>query len=90
MKNRLIFVSSCPSCGRQQLQHGHTRRALTRLIQSCQIVDAYCLECDLVWPVTPEERALITCAITTRQSSMGPDCMAGLIDTMHQAAPVTH
>ena len=90
MKNRLIFVSSCPSCGRQQLQHGHTRRALTRLIQSCQIVDAYFLECDLVWPITAEERALIAGAITTRQSSIGPDCMAGLIDTLQQAALVAH
>ena len=90
MKNPLIFVSRCPACGRQQLQHGHTRRALTRLIQSCQIVDAYCLDCDVVWPVTAEERALIACAITTRQSSMGPDCMAGLIETMQQAALAAH
>jgi hypothetical protein len=90
MKTRLIFVSSCPSCGRQQLQHGHTRRALTRLIQSCQIVDAYCFECDLVWPVTAEERALIARAITTRQSSIGSDCTAGLIDTLQQAALVAH
>ena len=65
MKNPLIFVSTCPSCGRQQLQHGHTRRALTRLIESGQIIDAYCLECDVVWPVTAAERALIACAITT-------------------------
>ena len=84
MKNPLIFVSTCPSCGRQHLQHGHTRRALTKLIESRQIIDAYCLECDVVWPVTAEERALIACAITTRQSSMGPDCVTGLIDTMQQ------
>jgi hypothetical protein len=87
MKNRLIFVSSCPSCGRQQLQHGHTRRALIRLIQCCQIVDAYCLECDLVWPVTAEERAVIACAITTTQSS---NCMAGLIGTIQQGAAVAY
>jgi hypothetical protein len=90
MKNPLIFVSTCPSCGRQQLQHGHTRRALSKLIESRQIVDAYCLECDVVWPVTAEERALIACAITTRKSSIGPDCLTGLIDTMQQhsqAAP---
>jgi len=66
MKNPLLFVSSCPSCGRQQLQHGHTRRALSKLIESGQIIDAYCLECDVVWPVTAEERALIACSITTR------------------------
>jgi hypothetical protein len=91
MKNPLIFVSTCPSCGRQQLQHGHTRRALTKLIESRQIVDAYCLECDVVWPVTAEERALIACAITTRQSgSMGPDCVTGLIDAKQQRSQVAH
>jgi hypothetical protein len=84
MKNPLTFLSTCPSCGRQQLQHGHTRRALTKLIESRQIIDAYCLECDVVWPVTAEERALIACAITTRQSSMGPDCVTGRMDTLQQ------
>lgn len=90
MKNPVIFVSSCPSCGRQQLQHGHTRRALAKLIESRQIIDAYCLECDVVWPVTAEERALIACAITTRQSSMGLDCVTGLIDTVHQRPQAAH
>jgi len=84
MKNPLIFVSTCPSCGRQQLQHGHTRRALTKLIESRQIIDAYCLECDVVWAVTAEERAVIAAAITTRQGSMESDCVTGLIDTMQQ------
>jgi hypothetical protein len=65
MKSPHIFVSSCPSCGRQQLQHGHSRRALTKLIESGQIIDAYCLECDVVWPVTTEERGLIAGAIAT-------------------------
>ena len=90
MKNPLIFVASCPACGRQQLQHGHTRRDLAKLMESRQIIDAYCLECDVVWPVTAEERALIACAITTGQSSMRPRSMAGLIDTMQQVAQVAH
>lgn len=90
MKNPLIFVSICPSCGRQQLQHGHIRRALTKLIESRQIIDAYCLECDVVWPVSAEERALIACAITTRRSSMGPDRVTGLIYTMQQRPQVAH
>jgi hypothetical protein len=90
MKNALVFVSICPSCGRQQFQHGHARRALTKLIESRRIIDAYCLECDVVWPVTPEERALIACAIATRQSWMGPDCVTGLIDTMQQRPQPAH
>lgn len=90
MKNPLIFVSSCPLCGRQQLQHGHTRRDLTKLMESREIIDAYCLECDVVWPVTAEERALIACAITSWQSSRGSLHMAGPIDTMQRVPQVAH
>ena len=81
MKNPLVFVSDCPSCGQHKLQHAYNRRALTKLIESRQIIDAYCLECDVVWPVTPEERALIACALATEQSSVEPGCVAGLIST---------
>jgi hypothetical protein len=90
MKNPLIFISTCPSCGRQQLQHGHTRRALTKLIESRQIIDAYCLDCDVVCPVTAEERALIVCATTVRQSSLGSDCVTGLIDTSQRRPQAVH
>jgi len=90
MKTPLIFVSTCPSCGRQHLQHGHTRRALTKLLESRQIIDAYCLECDVVWPVTAEERALIASAITTRHSAMGPDPVTGLIDTVQPRSQAAH
>jgi hypothetical protein len=67
MKNPLIFASTCSACGQQRLQHGHTLRALVRLIESREIIDAYCLECDVVWPVSTEERVLITCAVAVRQ-----------------------
>jgi hypothetical protein len=90
VKNPLTFVSSCPSCGRQRLQHGHTRRDLTRLIESRQMIDAYCRECDVVWPVTAEERARIACATTTSQVSRRSDCMAGLINAMQQVPEVAH
>jgi hypothetical protein len=53
VKNPLIFASTCPSCGQQKLQYGYTRRALTRLIESRQILDAVCLDCDAICAVTP-------------------------------------
>ena len=81
MKKSLTFVSTCPSCREHKLQYGYTRRALTSLIESRQIIDAYCLECDVVWPVTPEERTLIAGAITTGQNS---------IDTMQQRPEAAH
>jgi len=66
MKNSLIFASTCPACGQQQLQHAHTRRALIRSIETNQIIDAYCLQCDLVWPVSTQERVLISSAIAVK------------------------
>jgi hypothetical protein len=68
MKTTLAFDSTCPACGQQRLQQGHTRSALIKLIESHRIIDAYCLECDMVWPVNTEERLLIACTIAIRHS----------------------
>ena len=69
MKTPFIFASTCPICGQTQSQRGHTRRALVRLITFRQTIDAYCLECDLVWAVTAEERVAIECAVEMSQSA---------------------
>jgi hypothetical protein len=66
MKNAFVFASVCPVCRQRRSQHGHTRRDLMRLIEASQIIDAYCLECDIVWPVSIHERVLIACAIAVR------------------------
>ena len=57
MRNSLIFVSTCPACRQQQLQQVHTRRALLRAIEMNQVIDAYCPECDLVWPISPRNES---------------------------------
>src|SRR5215469_9640998 len=67
MKNPLIFASSCPACGQQRLQHAHTRRALIRSIETNQIIDAYCPECDTVWPISTQERGLVASAIAATE-----------------------
>jgi len=59
MKNPVIFASACPVCGQQRLQRAYTRRALRRLIESNEIIDAYCFACDVVWPVSALERVVI-------------------------------
>jgi hypothetical protein len=63
------------------LQQGHTRRALITLIESRRIIDAYCLECDMVWPVSTEERVLIACAIAIRQSGTTTARVTEPVDT---------
>jgi len=67
MKNPLIFASNCPSCRHQRSQCGYTRHALIRSIATGQMIEAYCLECDLLWPVSTENRVLIAWAIAIEQ-----------------------
>ena len=52
------FVSTCPVCGQKRVQYAYTRRALVRLLEKGQIIDAYCRRCDVVWPVSAQERDL--------------------------------
>ena len=63
MSEFITFVSMCPTCGRPQLQDGYTRAALTRLLEYSRIIEADCLRCDVVWPISPEERGALAEAI---------------------------
>ena len=67
MLKRVRFVSTCPVCGAQQLQLAYTRRALIRLLENANTIDAYCLACDVVWPVNVQERNLVAAAIAAGQ-----------------------
>src|SRR6516225_8922236 len=64
---RVRFVSTCPVCGAQRLQLAYTRRALLRLLENANTIDAYCLACDVVWPVNVQERNLVAAAIAAGQ-----------------------
>ena len=59
----IAFISSCPVCGHEQLQPYYTRRALSRLLVTGSMVDAYCGACDVVWPISTEEKVELTAAI---------------------------
>ena len=72
MTKTIPFFSKCPVCGQQQLQRAYTRRALLRLLESVNIIDAYCLACDVVWPVSAQERNLVVTAIAAGRLSATP------------------
>jgi len=63
MNNPVTFVSTCPACGHQRLQNGYTRRALGKLLETNHTIDAYCVTCDVLWPVSAPERVVIARAI---------------------------
>jgi len=50
------FISTCPGCGKERVQYAYTRRALVRLLEKGLRIDAYCRRCDVVWPVSAQER----------------------------------
>jgi hypothetical protein len=52
----IAFVSTCPACGSQRSQNGYTRRAIARLLETTHTIDAYCVPCDVLWPISAEER----------------------------------
>ena len=53
------FLSWCPGCGYPRLQLGHSLDGLLCLLDAELPVNAYCLACDLVWPIESRERAAI-------------------------------
>ena len=66
------FFSTCPACGQQQLQLAYTRRALLRLLESDNVIDAYCLACDVVWTVSAQERNSVATAMAAGQPGATP------------------
>jgi len=72
MTKPVSFYSTCPACGQEQLQLAYTRRALLSLLKTANIIDAYCLACDVVWPVSARERNLVVAAIAAGQLGATP------------------
>lgn len=54
------FVSMCPRCGRERLQHGYSRRALLTLLNTGRRINAYCTLCNVCWPISDGERRMIS------------------------------
>jgi hypothetical protein len=57
---RLPFVSTCPSCARDQTQSGFSCAALQRLLDGGYPIEAYCVVCDEFWPIGIAERVTLT------------------------------
>jgi hypothetical protein len=57
---RINFNSTCPKCGEERIQHGYSRRILRRLLSTRRKIDAYCIVCNVCWPITESERFAIS------------------------------
>jgi len=56
MTQAIIFVSTCPSCKREQPQDAFTVTDLVRLLNGGYPIEAYCVPCDKFWPISVHER----------------------------------
>jgi hypothetical protein len=54
------FVSTCPKCGHERLQHGYTRRILVNLLTRRSNIDAYCVNCNVCWPIPESDRRALS------------------------------
>jgi hypothetical protein len=55
--NRYVpFKSRCPKCGYEWLQDGCTRRTLLELLSSESSIEAYCMRCAVLWPISVDEQ----------------------------------
>ena len=56
MNEVIPFMSRCPECGDRRLQEGYTHRMLRRFLNTGLSIEAYCSECNALWPISGLER----------------------------------
>jgi hypothetical protein len=65
-RTRITFISTCPKCGHDRFQHGYTRRILFDLLKAGSKIDAYCIDCNVCWPISERERRAISPRLNAR------------------------
>ena len=50
-------------CRKVRAQHGYERIDLVDSLEGEQTIDAYCLTCDVLWPISADERSLLAILI---------------------------
>ncbi len=63
---KITFVSTCPRCGHERFQHGYSRRMLFNLLNRRSKIDAYCIVCNVCWPISENERRAISPGLNTK------------------------
>lgn len=72
MVEPVSFFSKCPKCGHPRLQNAYVQRGLVRLLDIGQPIYAYCLICDVQWPITLQERHILARGIPGMQRRTAP------------------
>jgi hypothetical protein len=76
MTQDIVFVSTCPSCKREQPQDAFTVAELVRLLNGGYPIEAYCVPCDKFWSIGVQERVALGEAVAV--VSKGTPAMIGI------------
>jgi hypothetical protein len=60
MEESVPFMSRCPRFGYQWLQGGYTRHTLLSLLRPRSTIEAYCMKCAVLWPISAEEKRALS------------------------------
>jgi hypothetical protein len=78
MTQAIVFVSTCPSCKREQPQDAFSLADLLRLLDGGYPIEAYCVPCDGFWPIGLKERVQLGEAVAAACKSTSPIKGVGL------------
>ena len=81
MNQAIVFVSTCPSCKREQPQDAFTVAELVRLLNGGYPIEAYCVPCDKFWSISVQERVEVGEAVAVVCKGTPPIIEIGLPDT---------
>ena len=59
-----LFMSICPRCGHQRPQDVFPVPVLSRSLALGHLIEGYCVACDDIWPISPEERTRLVEALS--------------------------
>ncbi|MBV9725032.1 MAG: hypothetical protein JO299_07645 [Gammaproteobacteria bacterium] len=63
------FMSICPRCNEPRLQLGYSRWGLLTRLEGDRPIEAGCVICDQLWPITPSERMALARELQQLQMS---------------------
>jgi hypothetical protein len=72
MIQAIVFVSTCPSCKREQPQDAFTVADLVRLLNGGYPIEAYCVPCDRFWSIRVQERVTLGQAVAVVSKGTPP------------------
>jgi len=84
---KVTFVSTCPKCGHERPQHGYTRHVLFKLLNKRRNVDAYCIDCNVCWPISESERRAQMNALATLRQAAGNNQQGELRKPYRRSSP---